>query len=91
MIENKNQLPNDLLLLAKLKLVKEETIENFKKEINKMDSQMKKNKSPINSKLELQVSRVEFEFQNNEHELNYARLNFDDFSNRAQDISRHSF
>ena len=69
-------------------MVKSETINNYQKEIGKIENLMKTNESPVNTKLELEVNRVEFEFQNNEHEFNYAKLNLEDFNTRTQEISK---
>lgn len=78
LVENRNQLPNDIVLLTKLNLIKDETVDNFRSGIRKMEKNINGNQGPVDSRLELSLNRVELEFQNNVHDMNYKQINYDD-------------
>ena len=72
-------------------MIKAETIENFNSQIKNIEKKMTNNNSPVNTRLELEVSRVELEYQNNEHDYNYAKLNYDEFAHRKHEMGRIYF
>lgn len=86
LVENRRQLPNDIVLLTKLSLIKDQTIENFRGAIRKMEKNINENQGPVDSRLELSLNRVELEFQNNVHDMNYKQINYDDLLFKVSEI-----
>jgi DNA-binding protein H-NS len=88
LLENRNQLPSDILQLTKLDLVKDETISHYNRNIHRLEEDILSSSNTNASRLEWNVNKIELEFQQNQHTLNYTKITYDDLINRQKEISK---